>query len=141
MLDPGESCSDVPPLGSENASAPVPPMAVPAGGTNGANGFAIAIVDEDAGIIGVVWIGPLLPLPCGNGSKVSWLGCGVAIVDDTIAFGSIAVDVIVVDMIELLLSVLRNTARHAVQPNNRTRKAVDSTATVLQCRIIMTSDE
>ena len=83
----------------------------------------------------------ILLLLCGNGSKVSWLGCGVAIVDDTIAFGSIAVDVIVVDMIELLLSVLRNTARHAVQQNNRTRKAVDSTATVLQCRIIMTSDE
>ena len=133
MLDPGESCSDVPPLGSEKVSAPVSPMAVPAGGTNGANGFAIAIVDEDAGIIGVVWIGPLLPLPCGNGSNSD--------VDDTIVFGSIAVDVIVVDMIDLLLVTFRNTARHAVQQKNRTRKAVDSTATVLQCRIIMTSDE
>ena len=97
-LDPGESCSEVPPLGSENASPPNPSMAVPAGGTNGANGFApaIVVVDEDAGVVGVVWIGPLLPLPCGNGSNSD--------VDDTIAFGSIAVDidVIVADMIDLL---------------------------------------
>ena len=42
-------------------------MAVPGGGTNGANGFAT--VDEDAAVIDVGLIVPVLPLPCGNGSN------------------------------------------------------------------------
>ena len=71
----------------------------------------------------------------------SWLGCGVAIVDDTIAFGSIAVDVIVVDMIELLLSVFGTRLVTLCNKTIEQEKLWDSTATVLQCRINMTSDE
>ena len=77
-------------------------MAVPGGGTNGANGFAT--VDEDAAVIDVGLIVPLLPLPCGNGSNF-WS-------DDTITLVvSKDVDAIVVVDIDMLFD--RSAARHA----------------------------
>ena len=101
-LDPGVSLSDVPPLGSEKVSGPWPSMAVPGGGTNGANGFAT--VDEDAAVIDVGYIVPLLPLPCGNGSNF-WS-------DDTITLVvSKDVDAIVVDMIFVRISSASRNAK------------------------------
>ncbi len=102
-------------------------MAVPAGGTNGANGFAL--VDEDAAVIGGWWIVPLLPLPCGNGSN-AWLGCGIAMldVDVTIVVGSIAVDVIEVDMI-LSDQMFSETARHAMPENDSRENSCETLPT------------